>query len=141
MASNEPTPLARPQEGEVWLVSFGAGRIGEPTKNRPVLVLSSAELLTGSVHDLVIVLPISASMPPTISRPVIGVEAGLEQESAVICRAIRAISPTRMLRRLGTAPTESLEQCRSVLADLLGFCLPVTKVLADDLMDKRDART
>jgi mRNA interferase MazF len=55
MASPEP------HRGEVWLVSLGAARKGEPGKNRPVIVVSVDEILTGVEEELHVVVPISSS--------------------------------------------------------------------------------
>lgn len=36
-----------PRRGEIWLVSLGAARAGEPGKNRPAIVISVDEILAG----------------------------------------------------------------------------------------------
>jgi len=118
MASTE---AVLPKPGELWLVSFGASRDGEPTKNRPALVLSSDELLTGSGLDLVIVTPLSATLHPAMSRPPVPAGTGLERASVVIPRAVRAVALGRLLRRLGEAPADTLDATRRILADLIGL--------------------
>jgi mRNA interferase MazF len=55
MASPEPL------RGEVWLVSLGAARKGEPGKNWPAIVVSVEEILTGVEEELLVVVPISSS--------------------------------------------------------------------------------
>lgn len=42
-------------------MSFGAARPGEPGKNRPAVVISSDSLGTGTVADLIVVVPLSSS--------------------------------------------------------------------------------
>lgn len=41
MASPEP------RRGEIWLVSLGTARKGEPGKNRPAIIVSVDEVSTG----------------------------------------------------------------------------------------------
>jgi mRNA interferase MazF len=64
MASTEP------RRGEVWLVSFGAGRDGEPAKNRPAVVVSVDEQnVDATAADLIVVVPLSSSRAPSPLRP------------------------------------------------------------------------
>ncbi|WP_041730646.1 type II toxin-antitoxin system PemK/MazF family toxin [Conexibacter woesei] len=37
--------MAEPRRGEIWLVSLGAARRGEPEKNRPAIVVSRSRFL------------------------------------------------------------------------------------------------
>ncbi|TXB91664.1 type II toxin-antitoxin system PemK/MazF family toxin, partial [Mycobacterium tuberculosis] len=37
--------MAEPRRGDLWLVSLGAARAGEPGKHRPAVVVSVDELL------------------------------------------------------------------------------------------------
>ena len=109
MASTEPL------RGEVWLVSFGAARSGEPGKNRPAVVISSDSLGTGTVADLMIVVPLSSSSAPSALRPEIQDIGGVDQPSRAICRSIRGVSRSHMLRRLGVlAPTALNEIARAL---------------------------
>jgi mRNA interferase MazF len=111
----------RPEAGELWLVRFGAAEVGEPSKNRPALVLSDSSLLSGSVYDLVIVVPVSATMTPALSRPHVAAGDGLDVDSVAVPRAVRAVTLARLLRRLGTAPEPAVDEVRRVLADLIGL--------------------
>ncbi|MDR0594126.1 MAG: type II toxin-antitoxin system PemK/MazF family toxin, partial [Bifidobacteriaceae bacterium] len=64
--------------GEVWLVALGAGRAGEPAKNRPAVIVSSTALNTGRPRDLIDIVPISWSLAPSALRPGIPQSAGVE---------------------------------------------------------------
>ncbi len=115
MASTEP------RRGDIWLVSLEAARRGEPGKNRPAIVVSADELLTGTEHELVVVVPLSSSLPHSALRPRLGPEAGIDGDSAAIPRAIRSVSRSRLLRRIGEASHETLAEVEETLAIVLGM--------------------
>jgi mRNA interferase MazF len=108
-----------PRRGEIWLASLGAGRKGEPGKNRPVVVFSADEVLTGENHELIVIVPLSSSLPPSRLRPDIGPEAGIDKPSIVICRGIRGVARTRLLRRLGKADAETMAEIERSLGLVL----------------------
>jgi mRNA interferase MazF len=98
----------RPQRGEIWLASLGAARSGEPGKTRPVAVVSPAELLGDSDRELVVVVPLSATVNQSPLRPAVAKTGGLERESVAVTRAIRGVSRSRLVERIGKlAPAES----------------------------------
>ena len=115
MASTEP------RRGEVWLVSFGAGRAGEPAKNRPAVVMSVDEQNIGATAaDLIVVVPLSSSRAPSPLRPEIPASAGVDQASRAICSAVRGLARARLLRRLGDLAPESLAEVERALSLILG---------------------
>lgn len=116
MASSEP------RRGEVWLVSLGAGRAGgDPGKNRPAVVVSVDELSTGTANELLVVVPLSSSRSPSALRPEISGVEGVERPSRAICRGVRAVSRSRLLRRLGPLPPATLAQVERALSLVLGL--------------------
>lgn len=119
------TESTDPRRGEIWLTSLGASKRGEPGKNRPALVLSADELLTGEDHELIVVVPLSASLPRSALRPRLGPEAGIDAESAAIPRAIRGVSRRRLLRRLGEAKPATMVEVERAIATLLDLDLAV----------------
>ncbi|MDR0848472.1 MAG: type II toxin-antitoxin system PemK/MazF family toxin [Propionibacteriaceae bacterium] len=110
-----------PKQGEIWLTAFGAGKPGEPTKTRPALVLSHESQISGSVYDLVIMVPLSASLPETPTRPSLAASpsTGLQSDSVIVVRAIRAMALSRFEHRLGEVDMETLQYVRTVLSGLL----------------------
>jgi mRNA interferase MazF len=90
-----------PSRGEIWLTAFGAARPGEPGKTRPAVVLSANELLVGAADELIVVVPFSSSVTPSVLRPQVGPESGIDNPSAAICRGIRGVARSRLLRRVG----------------------------------------
>lgn len=115
MASSEPG------RGDIWLVSLGAGRKGEPGKNRPAIVVSVDGLLTGSDEDLLVVVPLSSSRAASALRPSVPPSTGIDAESAAIPRAIRAVARGRLLRRLGEADPKTLADIERAMATVLGL--------------------
>lgn len=108
-----------PRRGEVWLVSFGAARPGEPGKNRPAIVISSNSLGTGTAADLVVVVPLSSSSAPSVLRPEIQGIDGVDRPSRAICRSIRGVANSRLLRRLGVLEPAALNEVERALMLIL----------------------
>lgn len=115
------TESTEPRRGEVWLVSLGAARRGEPGKNRPAIVVSVDDLLVGADHELIAVVPLSSSLPRSALRPRLGPHTGIDAESAAIPRAIRGVARHRLMRRLGKADAETLAEVEAVLTTVLGL--------------------
>jgi mRNA interferase MazF len=113
MASTEP------RRGEVWLVSFGAARPGEPGKNRPAVVVSSNSLNTGTAADLVVVVPLSSSSAPSVLRPEIQDINGIDRPSRAICRSVRGVARSRLLRGLGVLAPATLDEVEHALVLIL----------------------
>lgn len=115
MASTE-----QPRRGEIWLVSLGAARKGEPGKNRPAIVISVDELVTGAEDELIVV-PLSSSRASSKLRPPVSSSKGIAAPSAAICRGVRALSRRRLLRRIGATSPETLAEVEDALATVLGL--------------------
>jgi len=112
----------KPKRGEVWLVRYGAGEPGEPTKNRPGVVVGDPEFGTGSIWDLCVVVPLSASVGPSLSRPVVASEgSGLNRQSVALVSAMRGVSPKRLLKHLGQLDDQAMDQIGRVLPVVLGL--------------------
>lgn len=110
-----------PSRGEIWLASLGAGRKGEPGKNRPVVIISADELLIGYPDEPIAIVPLSSSVAPSILRPQIDPDTGIDRPSAAICRAIRGISRSRLLRHLGAVEDRKMAEIERALGLALGF--------------------
>jgi mRNA interferase MazF len=105
----------------VWLASLGAGRAGEPGKNRPVIVVSADALRASSPADLFVIVPLSRSLTSSFLRPSVTPEEGVDAPSAAVCRAIRGVSPSRLLRPLGRVRSETLGAIEHAVSMLLGL--------------------
>jgi mRNA interferase MazF len=115
MASSEP------RRGEIWLTSLGAARKGEPGKNRPAVVVSANEIATGVKDELIVVIPLSSSRATSPLRPEVSPEEGIERDSVVVTRAIRAVARSRLLRRLGRLEDDTLGEVEMALSLVLGL--------------------
>lgn len=118
MASAEPR---RPRRGEVWLVSLGASRGGEPGKNRPAVVVSDDRLSAGGSADLIVVVPLSSSSASSALRPEVAEGEGVEQPSRAICAAVRGLAPSRLLRKLGALQSDKLAEVERALTLILAL--------------------
>jgi mRNA interferase MazF len=99
-----------PRRGEIWLAALGAARRGEPGKNRPVIVISADDFLVGIDHELIVIVPLSSSLPPSSLRPQISTEVGIDNPSVVIPRGIRGVARSRLLQRLGEVDGEKMAE-------------------------------
>jgi mRNA interferase MazF len=113
-----------PSRGEIWLVSLGGARKGEPGKNRPAIVVSVDALLAGTDDELLVVVPLSSSRAPSKLRPEVTPEEGADASSAAICRGVRAVARSRFLRRLGATKPETIAAVESSLTTVLGLAPP-----------------
>jgi mRNA interferase MazF len=118
MASTEP------RRGDIWLVSLGAGRKGEPGKNRPAIIVSVDDLSAGIEDELFVVVPLSTSRAPSSLRPQVSIGEGIDKESSAICRGVRAVTRTRLLRPIGRAKAETLGAVERALVLILGLDAP-----------------
>lgn len=110
-----------PHRGEIWLVSLGNARRGEPGKNRPAIVVSVDEILAGVDDELVVIVPLSSSRSPSPLRPTVSPAEGIDTESSAICRGVRAVTRTRLLQHIGNARAETLGQIEHALVTILGL--------------------
>lgn len=110
-----------PRRGEIWLVALGAARAGEPGKTRPAVVVSVDELSTGAPTDLIVVVPLSSSQAPSAIRVEIAPSAGIDRPSRAICRAVRAVVSSRLVRRIGSVESRTMQEIEGALALILGL--------------------
>jgi mRNA interferase MazF len=110
-----------PRRGEVWLVSFGAARPGEPGKNRPAVVVSVDRIIAGPSFEPIVVVPLSSSNTPSALRPEVRDIEGIDRPSHAIPRAVRGVARSRLLRRLGALPPEKLTEIERALTLILGL--------------------
>jgi mRNA interferase MazF len=113
--------LTEVRRGEVWLISLGAGRKGEPGRNRPGIIVSVDDILAGVETELVVVVPLSRSRAMSPLRPAVSPEEGADAPSVAVCRGIRAVTRTRLLRRLGVLQAGTLTEVERALAMVLGI--------------------
>jgi mRNA interferase MazF len=92
---------SKPLRGDIWLASLGAGRRGEPGKNRPAVVISADWIFSVENDELLVIVPLSRSRSLSAVRPHLGPETGIDHPSVAVCPATRGVAHARLLRRLG----------------------------------------
>jgi len=85
------------------------------------VVLSADELLIGSPDELIVVIPFSSSVTPSVLRPLVGPETGIDSPSAVICRALRGVARSRLLRRVGEVGDEKMAEIERAVGLVLAI--------------------
>lgn len=110
-----------PRRGELWLVSLGAVRQGEPGKNRPAILVSVDEIQAGLPEELLVVIPVSSSRSPSPLRPAVTPMEGVDKPSVAVCRGVRAVARSRLLRRLGVTKPETMTAIETSLVMILGI--------------------
>ena len=102
-------------------MALGAGRAGKPGKTRPAIVVSVDELSTGTPGELIVVVPLSSSLAPSALRIEIEPVTGVERASRAVCRAVRAVVRSRLVRRIGSVTPTNMEQVETALTLILGL--------------------
>jgi mRNA interferase MazF len=113
--------MADPLRGEVWLADLGATRGHEQAGRRPVLVLS-VDAFNAGPADLVIVLPITATIRPIPAHVAVNPpEGGLRVPSAILCDAIRSVTKSCLVAPWGSVTPATLADVELAVRALLGL--------------------
>ena len=108
-----------PKRGDIWTVNFGEPVGHEQAYRRPAVIVSS-DRLNSSRADLVIAIPLTRTRRGLPSHVEIDTgESGLAEPSYAKTEDIKSISTDRLVRRLGQAPTTSLDEIGHALVLLL----------------------
>ncbi len=117
MLSTLPAPL----RGEIWLLDFDPTRGREQAGTRPALVLS-VDLFNSGPASLVIVCPVTSRNRKIRSHvEIIPPEGGLVVTSYILSEHIRSVTKDRLVRRLGSVSTATVEAVEERLRILLGL--------------------
>jgi mRNA interferase MazF len=85
---------------EIWLADLNPGRLTEPGKTRPVVVVQSD--LLNEVHLSTLICPISTNVKPDINLLRVHLNKGqLDKLSDILVDQIRAIDNQRLIKKLG----------------------------------------
>lgn len=113
------TPPPTPRRGEIWFADLDPTRGREQAGRRPVLV-ASVEAFNSSKAELVVVVPVTSTLRGIPWHVVVNpAEGGLKNPSAVMCEAVRSISKSRLVKRLGSVSRDALSQVEDRLRILL----------------------
>ena len=81
--------------------------------------MSSDSLNTGTAADLTVVVPLSRSSAPSALRPEVQDIDGVDRPSRAICRSVRGVARSRLLRKLGVLAPATLDEVERALALIL----------------------
>ncbi len=113
--------MITPHRADVWLVDLNPTRGHEQAGQRPALVVSE-DIFNEGPAELCIVIPITSKLRPIPSQVRIPrAEAGLDKDSAALCEAVRSISKSRFVRKLGTIRQERMRIVEDSLRILMGL--------------------
>ena len=106
------------RRGEVWLVNFGDPSGPEQAGVRPAIVLQN-DLLNPYVETSIVV-PLTTktkrlTIPTTVFLP--AGEAGLPEDSVVLCHQVQVRGKVRLLSRYGALSPERLVEVQNAVLD------------------------
>lgn len=94
--------------GEIWLYAFP-----RPDKRRPVLVLTRQEVIP--LLNTVMVGPVTSTIRGAPSEVTLGVDEGLQRESAVNLDHVQTVDKTRLRTLVGSVDAKKMAQvCRAL---------------------------
>jgi len=98
-----------PKRGEIFLVNLDPTSGAEIKKTRPAVIIQNN--IFNQYSPLVIVCPITSTITPGETKVLIkSPEGGLECDSVVLTQQVRCIDKTRLVKRLGTLPAETIKK-------------------------------
>jgi len=110
-----------PLRGDVWLADFGQTAGHEQAGRRPALVLS-ADTFNRGPAELVIALPLTSKVKKAATHVPVGpAEDELARPGFIKCEDIRSISTQRLLRRIGSVSSATMEAVELLVRVLLGL--------------------
>ncbi|MBI2324839.1 MAG: type II toxin-antitoxin system PemK/MazF family toxin [Chloroflexi bacterium] len=110
---------AAARRGEVWQIDFDPVRGHEQGRERPAVVVS-ADAFNAGPAALVVVCPLTTRQRGIrFHVPVEPLEGGLRARSFVLCDQIRTVSTERLISRLGSLSTTSVDAIEERLRILL----------------------
>ena len=105
----------RPRLGEVWSVAFDPIRGHEQGGVRPGLVISN-DRFNRTPHTFCILVPLTRTDRGIPSHvPIHPPEGGLRDASFVLCEQVKALSVSRLHRRLGTVDPSTVERIQAMV--------------------------
>jgi mRNA interferase MazF len=111
-----------PKRGDIYLVNFDPTLGSEIRKTRPALILQND--VANSHSPITIVAAISSQFDETLYPTEVLIEppeGGLAANSVVLLNQIRSIDKQRLIKRLGTATPETMQQIDQALQVSLGL--------------------
>lgn len=111
-----------PIRGEVWLADLNPTKGSEQAGIRPVIVFQNNVISKFSATILAVPLTTNlrrASLPTSIQ--ISKGEAGLHDNSVALCHQLRVLDKSRLTKRLGMLPAETLTALEACIVFTLGI--------------------
>lgn len=111
-----------PKRGEIYLVSFDPAVGAEIRKTRPALILQND--IGNRYSDTTIVAAITSSGDEKLYPTEVLIEAvktGLKNDSVVLLNQIRTIDKGRLIEKIGSVETETMERVNRAIDISLGL--------------------
>ena len=109
------------QRGEVWLINLSPTLGAEMQKTRPAVIVNDDEI---GILPLKVIVPITDwkdhySQAPWMVRLEPSRDNGLSKVSAADTFQVRSLSEQRFVRRLGSLPSETMDEIARALKTVL----------------------
>lgn len=110
-----------PKRGEVWVADLMPGKGWEVAKKRPVVIISANEL--NKVYPLIIIIPLTTYISKMVGPERVLIKKGtiLEKDSIALTQQIRSIDKSRVSKKIGNLPANTLVEIESALKLVLGL--------------------
>ena len=113
--------MSRASRGEIWLVGLDPTKGREQAGMRPALVIS-VDIFNHGAAELVVAIPITSKAKGIpLHIKVDPPEGGLSMISYVKCEDVRSISTSRLVRKLGSVTSSTVDAVEDRLRILLGL--------------------
>ena len=109
------------RRGEVWLVDFGPPSGPEQAGVRPAIVFQEDDLNTALVTRIVIPLTTNVKRLSILTTVFLRAgEAGLPQDSVVLCHQVQVRGTARFISQIGTLTPARLDEVQNAVLTALG---------------------
>ncbi|MEU9359719.1 type II toxin-antitoxin system PemK/MazF family toxin [Streptomyces sp. NPDC048301] len=108
------------RRGDIHLVDLEPARGSEANKIRPAVIVSNNaanQAVLSHGRGVITVVPLTSNTARVLTFQALlrSAESGLPKDSKVQCEQIRAVSPDRVLRRVGSVPRQRMNDIDTAL--------------------------
>lgn len=108
------------RRGDIHLVDLEPARGSEANKIRPAVIVSNNaanQSVVSNARGVITVVPLTSNTLRVLTFQVLlpSAESGLPRDSKVQCEQVRAVSPDRVLKRVGSVPRRRMADIDAAL--------------------------
>lgn len=108
------------RRGDIHLVDLEPARGSEANKVRAAVIVSNNAAnhsVESNGRGVIIVVPLTSNTARVLTFQALlrSAESGLPRDSKVQCEQVRAVSPDRVLKRVGTVPRQRMTEIDAAL--------------------------